>query len=151
MELVNKQDRGFLPSLSPSELSVLNEAVLELLNYEEVDIPIEHFINEGIYTRTCKIPKGVMVAGCLMKIPTTVIVSGDCLVSVGVETKRITGYAALKGDAWRRQLFRALEDTFVTLYFKTNATTVQEAEKEMTDEWLLLTTNRKELDKQCQA
>lgn len=138
-----------LPSLSLEEQKELQSGVLNVLEKEQVDIPIEHFIHDGVYSRTCKVPAGVVIAGALLKIPTTVVVSGDCLVSFGLEPRRIIGHAVLRGEAGRRQFFVGIEDTYITMYFKTDAKTTEEAEREMTDEFVLLTNHREELDKLC--
>ena len=135
--------------LTPEQNNFLCDlAVYALEHSKEVDIPIEHFIHEGVYYRTCKVPKDVAILGAFIKIPTTVIVSGDCYVTLGNTIGRLKGYNVIKAEAGRRQAFRAVEDTYITMCFKTEGSTVEEAEKEFTDEWMLLTTNRKELLKE---
>ena len=109
---------------------------------KEVDIHVEQFIHEGVYYRTCFVPKDVCILGAFIKIPTTVIVSGDCYVTLGNTVGKLTGYNVIKAEAGRRQAFRAITDNYITMCFSTKATDVKEAEKEFTDEWLLLTTNR---------
>lgn len=136
--------------LTPEQNNLLCDMVMYALEHydREVDIPIEHFIREGVYYRTCKVPKGVAIIGAFIKIPTTVIVSGDCYVTLGNTVGRLEGYNVIKAEAGRRQAFRAVEDTYITMCFKTESTDVKEAEKEFTDEWRLLTTNREELLKE---
>lgn len=136
--------------LTPEQNNLLCDMVMYALEHydQEVDIPIEHFIHEGVYYRTCKVPKGVAIIGAFIKIPTTVIVSGDCYVTLGNTVGRLEGYNVIKAEAGRRQAFRAVEDTYITMCFKTESTDVKEAEKEFTDEWMLLTTNREELLKE---
>lgn len=154
-EVQQASNKGVLKAITPQENQILCDMVicaLETLDERQLDVnvPIEHFIFDGVYYRTCRIPKGVAIVGALIKIPTTVIVSGDCLVSLGLTIGRLTGYNVVRAEAFRRQAFKALEDTCVTMCFKTNAKDVKEAEKEFTDEWKLLTTNREELLKECQ-
>lgn len=134
--------------LTPEQNNLLCDMVIYALEHcadQEVDIPIEHFIHEGVYYRTCKVPKGVAIIGAFIKIPTTIIVSGDCYVTLGNTVGRLEGYNVIKAEAGRRQAFRAVEDTYITMCFKTDAKDVKDAEKEFTDEWMLLTTNREEL------
>ena len=64
---------------------------------------------------------------------------------VGDHLEESSGYSVLKGMDGRRQVFSAFEDTYITMFFASNASTVEEAEKEFTDEWQLLTNNREEL------
>lgn len=140
------------PPLSKEELDFYTDVVLNLMeHYPQVDIPIEHFIHEGVYYRTCKVPKGATVVGALIKIPTTVIVSGKCKTTVGTNVLELNGYCVLKGKAGRRQVFVALEDTNITMCFKTNATTVEEAEKRFTDRWRFLTNHLGDWRGQCQV
>ena len=137
--------------LTPEQNNLLCDMAIyavEHLGDQEVDIPIEHFIHEGVYYRTCKVPKGVAIIGAFIKIPTTVIVSGDCYVTLGNTVGRLEGYNVIKAEAGRRQAFRAVEDTYITMCFKTDAKDVKDAEKEFTNEWMLLTTNREELLKE---
>lgn len=144
MEQLIKQTKA-LPSLNETEQEVMQEVVLEALSREQVHIPIDHFLWAGTYVRTCYIKKDEVVVGAFVKIPTVVIVSGCCKVVVGSKCETIKGYQVLKGYQGRRQAFRALEDTTVTMMFATKAKTLLEAEQEMTDEWELLTTNNKEV------
>lgn len=135
--------------LTPEQNNILCEMAKYAIEHcDEVDIPIEHFIHEGVYYRTCKVPKDTAIIGAFIKIPTTVIVSGDCYVTLGNTIGRLEGYNVIKAEAGRRQAFRAVEDTYITMCFKTESTDVKEAEKEFTDEWMLLTTNREELLKE---
>ena len=135
--------------LNPEQNNLLCDMVMYAVEHcQEVDIPIEHFIHEGVYYRTCKVPKDTAIIGAFIKIPTTVIVSGDCYVTLGNTIGRLEGYNVIKAEAGRRQAFRAVEDTYITMCFKTESTDVKEAEKEFTDEWMWLTTNREELLKE---
>lgn len=138
-----------LMPLTPSQNNLLCDmAMYALENCKEVEIPIEHFIHEGVYYRTCKVPKDTAIIGAFIKIPTTVIVSGDCYVTLGNTVGRLEGYNVVQAEAGRRQAFRAIEDTYITMCFRTDSKDVKEAEKEFTDEWMLLTTNREELNKE---
>ena len=130
-----------LPPSTPSDLQALNRVTSYLLRQKPVDLPVEHFLHAGAYVRTCLVPKGAAIVGALIKVPTVVIVSGHCQVTAGPSIKAIDGYAVLRAEAGRRQCFVALEDTFITMAFASQAKTVAEAEKEFTDEWDLLTTN----------
>lgn len=132
--------------LTPEQNNILCEMAKYAIEHcDEVGIPLEHFIHEGVYYRTCFVPKGVAIIGALVKIPTTVIVSGDCYVTLGNTVGRLEGYHVIKAEAGRRQAFRAITDTYITMCFRTDSKDVKEAEKEFTDEWILLTTNREEL------
>jgi hypothetical protein len=107
----------------------------------QVDIETIHTIHAGIYTRTICVPAGVTITGALMKIPTTLIVNGDCLVTIGDKTAHVAGHHVLCASAGRKQIFVAISDTWLTMMFHTHAKTVGESEREFTDEYELLRSN----------
>ena len=85
--------------------------------------------------QTCFLPAGIVMTGALIKIATTLVIHGDCFVWFGGgKSQRITGYAVLPAQAGRKQAFRAVSDTHITMMFPTQAKTVPEAEREFTDE-----------------
>lgn len=140
-----------LKPLTPEQNNMLCNITIHAMEScvcNEVEIPIEHFVYEGVYYRTCFIPKDVAIIGAYIKIPTTVIVSGDCYVTLGNTVGRLKGYNVIQAEGGRRQAFRALEDTHITMCFRTDKVDLRECEKEFTPEWMLLTTNRKELIKE---
>jgi hypothetical protein len=54
---------------------------------------------------------------------------------MGEEVRRVTGYQVVPAAAGRKQAFRAVADTHITMVFPTNARTVDEAEREFSDEF----------------
>lgn len=109
------------------------------------EFPTEDFLHAGCYVRTCLVPKDTVLAGAVIKVPTVLVVSGDCFVYTGGdEVKRISGYAVLRGDAGRTGVFRAVEDTYLTMFYASGAKTTAAAEEEFTDEYDKLLTRRKE-------
>lgn len=81
------------------------------------------------------IPAGVALTGAQIKIPTILIISGDTLIYGENGATRYTGYHVALGQCGRKQAFYALQDTYLTMFFPTDATTVDEAEKAFTDEY----------------
>lgn len=101
---------------------------------------LQHTLHAGVYTRTIQMPKGARLVGALMRIPTTVIISGDVFVA-GADgaVERITGAnQILLGHAGRKQAMVAAADSAVTMIFTTNESSLLAIEQEMTDEWELL-------------
>lgn len=94
-----------------------------------------HFLHAGCYVRTCLIKQGGMIGSALIKVPTVVIISGCIVASNGEDRTVYSGYKILKGSAFRRAVWCALEDTYITMFFATNAKNVTDATKEFTDEW----------------
>lgn len=146
---VIRRSSGILKAVTKESEEVCGEVYGYLKEHpKSFDPPIDSYIHGEIYTRTMFLPKGVMIIGALIKIPTTVIVSGNCVVSDGINVVNLEGYSTLMGAPNRRSIFYAIEDTYVTMLCKVKATTIKEAEKEFTDEWELLTTNK---ENKCQV
>lgn len=141
-----------LKKVTNESLNCINGMVQFMLqNLPQADIEIKHDICGNLYSRYCFIPKDVVVVGALLKVPTLLIVNGDCVIFDGEKTQRVTGYKMLQGQAYRQSVFRALEDTSLTmLAVVEGCSTVEEAEKFITDQSALLTNHRKELLEECQ-
>lgn len=114
------------------------------LTLPQVPIPTGHQFHAGVYARTICIPAGVLLTGALIKIPTVLIVSGDVVMYGGGGGTRVTGYRVLEAAAHRKMAFAAEADTYLTMIFATDATTVEDAEREFTDEAHLLFSRRDE-------
>lgn len=104
----------------------------------QINLPVQHVLHAGMYCRTVTVPAGVMITGCLVKIPTVLIVSGDCGIYIGTEFIRVRGYRVFSAAAHRKQIFIAKTDTHLTMCFLTDAKTVKQAEEQFTDEVHLL-------------
>lgn len=100
----------------------------------QVQIDTDHVLHGGQYTRTIFIPQGTMLTGVLIKVPTTLIISGDCWVYIGDAVVRVEGYQVLAASSGRKQAFIANEGTYLTMSFATKATSIEAAEEEFTDE-----------------
>ena len=127
------QSNGIAPM---SQQSVEKVAALEQVALQQPQIPIEtiHSLHGGVYTRTICIPAGILLTGAFIKIPTTLVAQGDCFVYVGDKTLRLTGYNIIPASAGRKQAFVAVSDTWLTMIFATAAKTIEQAEREFTDE-----------------
>jgi hypothetical protein len=114
-------------------------------NWEQIPFKVEHFLHAGMYCRTLTMPADSILTGAHIKIPTIVIISGNCLVYRGDDFVNLIGYHALAASADRKQVFVAAEQTTITMLFATDANDVKKAEEEFTDEWSRLTTRTKEV------
>lgn len=102
---------------------------------EQIEITTWHTLHAGMYTRTVLLPKGTVTVGALIKRNVCLIVSGHVVVSLGNDGSReYTGYNCITAQANRKQAFIAKEDTYLTMYFPTEAKTIKEAEDEFTDD-----------------
>ena len=134
-----------LPPTAPEIVEKLCEMQqVEMANGDHVPIYTEHLIHAGMYSRTITMPPGVKLIGALMKIPTIVTVVGTALVLVGKEVAEIEGYAVLPGSAGRKQIFISKGSVIISMAFPTSARTVKEAERQFTDEYDVLLSNRQD-------
>ncbi|HSV48351.1 MAG TPA: hypothetical protein VLJ58_21360 [Ramlibacter sp.] len=126
-------------ALHPSDIQAIGKVrALEsalLAQEDQVEIPTNHVLHAGMYARTVRIPAGHAVTGALIKVPTVLIVNGDVVLYTGDGTVHLTGYHVLPAAAGRKTAFAAIGDTDLTMLFPTQAATVDQAEREFTDEF----------------
>ena len=134
-----------LPAMSADALVKVRTLQGAIAQLEQVNMPTEHLMHGGMYARTVRLGPGVALAGALLKVATTVIVSGDCTVFIGDESIELTGYNVLAGSAGRKQAFLTHGEVCITAIFPTSAASVAEAEAEATDEHATLQSRRQEL------
>lgn len=113
-----------------------------LLASPQVHMPIEHSLHAGLYARTARIPAGVVVTGAEIKLATVLVLSGDATVYTGDGEIRLTGYHVIEASAGRKSAFLAHADTALTMLFASQARSVDEAEREFTDECDALASRR---------
>lgn len=138
-ELV-KTTLGAMAPEAVAEIKKFRDRVGELPG--QTDLPIEHHLHAGVYSRTVFIPKGMLAFGTQIRVPTQMIISGSVVINDGLERREYEGFKVLDGAAGRIQVAYAREDTYVTMLFATDAKTVREAEDEFTDEAALLQTRK---------
>ena len=136
--------RPSIPAMSPAAIARVRE--IERLEREKPQVPIHttHLLHRdaGLYVRTVLVPAGVRITSVLIKIATVLIVDGHAVVYLGDEKVELQGHADLAAAAGRKQVIEAIVDTYLTMIFATKARTVEEAEREFTDETDLLASHR---------
>lgn len=128
------QRQASIPAMTNEAIEKVRALEAQAALQPQIDIPTQHQIHAGTYARTIMIPAGAMITGAQIRIATTLIVSGDAIAYIGAETMRITGHKVIAASAHRKQAFVALTDTYLTMIFATQATTIEQAEEEFTDE-----------------
>lgn len=129
--------------MTPSAIARVREFEQFNLAQPQIAIHTHHVLHAGLYSRSIVIPAEAILTGALVKIPTLLTISGDVLVSRGDDVGlRITGTTVLPASAGRKQVFATYAETVVTMIFPTNATTIEEAEAEFTDDTELLFSRR---------
>jgi hypothetical protein len=116
----------------------------EMLKMPQVNIETRHVIHGGMYARSITIPAGVVLTGALIKVATLLIVTGHTTVYIGEETRELQGCNVIPASGGRKQVFVAHADTELTVIFPTTARTVEEAEREFTDEYDLLASHQED-------
>jgi hypothetical protein len=132
MDIVATGNR--IPAMSSDAIAKVNCLAEISRQCEQENIETHHAIHGGMYARTISIKEGVMLTGALIKVPTILVINGDVTVFADNESFRLTGFHAIPASANRKQAFIAHADTAMTMIFKSDATTVHEAENEFTDE-----------------
>ncbi|MDE4917769.1 hypothetical protein ACUXAV_005113 [Cupriavidus metallidurans] len=121
--------------MSDADLEKVRRLEGRVLALPQISLHTDHVLHGGMYARTICLAPDTVLTGALIKIPTVLIISGDVLVYTGdVMPRRVIGYHVLSAAAWRKQAFIAVAETHMTMVFPTQATTVEQAENEFTDE-----------------
>ncbi|ANA34470.1 hypothetical protein LMG18090_04049 [Ralstonia mannitolilytica] len=129
--------------MTPDAIARVGELEKLVLSCPQIEIHTHHVLHAGLYARTITIPAGVVLTGALIKRSTLLVVCGDVVVSRGDDDGvRITGAAVIPASAGRKQAFVTYADTTVTMTFPTQASTIEQAEAEFTDDTDLLMSRR---------
>ena len=130
-----------VPAMAPAAIAKVREIEdFFLATQPQIDLKMHHLIHGGMYARTCRIPAGFIITGALIKIPTTLVIDGECFIWLGDEGRHLKERTVVAASAGRKQAFRAVSDTHITMLFPTQARTVQDCEREFTDDWQRLAT-----------
>jgi len=129
-------------SMTDAAIGKVNSLQAAMSEFPQIPLETNHVIHAGMYARTVTLPAGTVTCGSLMKIPSVLIVDGNCKVFIGDGVVDMIGYNVIPASAHRKQAVLACEETKVTMIFVTNATSVEEAEREFTDEHEALMTRK---------
>ena len=123
-----------VPAMTSKAIAKVRKLENFILQHEQFVPDTDHVIHGGMYCRTIVLPGGMVLAGALIKVPTTLIVNGKCRVYLGDKSVDLEGYHVLAASAGRKQAFVTFEETQITMIFATDAQTVEEAENQFTDD-----------------
>lgn len=99
-----------------------------------LQVQMEHHLHAGMYARTCRLVENMVITSVFIKIPTLLIVNGDCIVLAGEEWRELKGYNVIPANADRKQIYVTRCATEITMIFPSSAITIEEAEAEFTNE-----------------
>lgn len=115
-------------------IAAVMEAEKRILAAPQIELQTEHVIHGGMYARTIRLQPEQVISGAHFLVPTILIVSGNCLAFTGERWIELAGFQVIAASTGRKQIFVARQDTAITMIFRTDAKTVEEAEAEFTDE-----------------
>ena len=127
-----------LPPSTPEAIDKVRILAEGLKQLPQTAFVTEHLLHAGMYTRTVRLPRDTVCAAVLIKVPTVLILHGDCEVWSNDELISTSGYSVLPGSAGRKIAFVTRSDVAMSMIFPTAAKTVDEAQREFTDEHELL-------------
>lgn len=129
--------------MSVAAIANVEEMERRVLMCPQEPVKTQHVLHAGMYSRTITLLAGRILTGAVIKVATQLVINGDVLMSRGDdEGIRITGCAVIPACAGRKQAFITYADTSITMVFRTNATTVAQAEAEFTDDTDMLFSRR---------
>jgi hypothetical protein len=116
-----------------SDLLSVKGAILHHTEEMEESMPLKHHIKDGIYTREIFMPKGMLVLSFIHKTNhPSFFMSGDMSVITDTgEVKRIKAPMVVHTDIGTQRIAYMHEDTVWVCTYRTDATTVEDAEKEV--------------------
>lgn len=113
---------------SPVMLDKLAQAQDIMFAQPQIPIATEHLFHGGMYARTIRLIPGMWMMGSLIRLATTLVIHGDCMIIVGDRQIELTGYNVIPGCTGRKQLFLTRGPVEMTMIFPTSVQTVAEAE-----------------------
>jgi GNAT superfamily N-acetyltransferase len=132
-----------IPRMSIPGIDKVRRLESERAALPQVPLRTQHLLHGGMYARTVYVPAGTVITGTLIKVATVLIVDGDAMLYVDAdEPLHCTGYNVMPASAGRKQAFWMKGNTALTMIFPTAAATVEQAEREFTDEFDLLASRR---------
>lgn len=123
-----------IPAMTDQSVDLVRQFEQFMLTLPQQQVETHHVIHGGMYARTMMMPANTILTGALVNVPTVLIINGSVRVTIGDEAVYLHGHNVFAASKHRKQAFHALEDTWITMVFATQAQTVEEAEDEFTDE-----------------
>jgi hypothetical protein len=132
-----------VPTACSARLSTNEPALLAAIcavqdvvaSVEQLDVEAEHVLHGGMYARTVRLPAEAVGVGVRIKVPTVLVVHGDVDLLTDAGWIEVRGYGVFAGEPGRKQVFVTRSAAEMTMLMPTAAQTVDEAEREFTDEW----------------
>jgi hypothetical protein len=127
-----------VPATTPEAMEIVNRVEAKMRTMPQIDVKTEHILHAGMYARTVKLAARVAIVSVLIKVPTILTVNGKCRVFAGEAWRDFDGYHVIPASAGRKMIYVTFAPTDITMVFPSKAKTIEEAEREFTDESDLL-------------
>jgi hypothetical protein len=125
---------GAIPATTPEAMEIVNRVEAKMRSMPQIEVKTEHILHAGMYARTVRLGARVAIVSVLIKVPTVLTVNGRCKVFAGEEWREFDGYQVIAAQAGRKMIYVTESPTEITMVFPSKAKTVEEAEREFTDE-----------------
>lgn len=114
-------------------LGKVDETIKHHTEEMEANFPVTHHIENGMYTRELFMPKGALVVSFIHKQnhPSFFLEGEMSLLMDTGEVKRVKGPMVVQTEVGTQRVAYIHEDTRWACVYRTDATTVEEAEKEV--------------------
>ena len=134
---------GLVPAATLEALETIGGVEKKMRAMPQIHLHTDHVLHAGMYARTIHLAARVAITSVLIKIPTMIVVHGTCRVYSG-EWRDLEGFHVIPASAGRKMIYVTATPTDITMIFPSKAKTVEEAEREFTEESELL------LSRHCQ-
>lgn len=122
------------PMVVRAQITALKDRLLSLPG-EHVDMPVEHIVLDGFYTRKLFIKKGTLLVGKIhRKACVNIVAMGDISVMTETGAMRIRAGYTQASPAGLQKVGYAHEDTIFINVFRTDETDIEKIEAEIASE-----------------
>ncbi len=120
------------PMIVRANILALKDQMLALSDAEQIDMPVEHTLVDGMYMRKLFIPKGSIVVGKIhRKACMNIVASGDITFLTETGCLRVQAGYTVQTPAGIMKVGLAHEDTVFINVFRTNETDIEKIEAEI--------------------
>ena len=123
-----------VPSATPEALERIARVEEKMRTMPQIHLQTEHVLHAGMYTRTIRLAERVAITSVLIKVPTMIVVHGNCRVYTGQAWCDLEGFNVIPASAGRKMIYITATPTQITMLFPSNAKSVEEAERQFTDD-----------------
>lgn len=139
LSTVVTQPSQWLAPATPDAIYKVNQLAIQIRDQlPACPFVTEHMLHAGMYTRTVRLPAGAVCAAVQIKAATVLIFAGSADIYVNDKLIHVDGYTVMPGSAGRKIAFITHSEVAMSMMFPTDAKSVDEAQKQFTDEHAML-------------